>query len=732
MAVGSHKDAFLAHQKVKKLYTDKADNSLPKLAAEILLEFVKSQRQIVSSNIAENIVIKDIEKYDREKVKEALAAVDGLCGKCNENHDNNCFVNQARRVLIAMFSGVDVKEKFNGVQSLDELLKIAEELKKESEKTGNIAETQGAEPLIKHAGANIENLEATFDTIKEIVGKLKQDYHELKEKDVFRATLIDEVVNTIKMVAAGNFSNPMPIHEDEQLGKISSAFNMMLETVDHTFKNLDAEVAKRSSELKMLMGNVKIGIFSINREFRVNREYSKECLKIFECSEIGGMNFFDLVHVYGSAHDFKENIKKFFDLYFLNSGIDSESLNALNPIAEYKWNEKYLQFTMFPVFSLTSGNGVENILIQVEDVTSNKMLQLEISQKDMEARQIRKMVLDRDAFFDFMAETSKMINSIKRFENERIGMEAVSEIYRVAHTIKGGAGCFELSAVVDLMTKFEDDLDKIIKSAKLGPNETEKVKSGIALAEKVFAETRNYSSRIFGRRSFDAGAVEFRYKKSELDKMVGEVRANCNDQTALKKSLSQFYCIPARRVFAKSFAMVAPLAQKLEKAVVLNLEGEETGLTYLFSDKLSEVMLHLLRNSIDHGIESPEERLSTGKPEEGVISVKISKDQQRFKLEVSDDGRGLDAEKIAASALDKRIITGEQAASLTEAEKLNLIFMPGFSTRSDVTTTSGRGIGMDIVKNAVEEGLGGKLIVKTRKGSGTSFLIEFPDAGISQ
>ncbi len=730
MAVGSHKDAFLAHQKVKKLYNDKADNSLPKVAAEILLEFVKSQRQIVSSNVAEKIEIKDIEKYDREKVKEALTAVDGLCGKCNENHDNNCFVNQARRVLIAMFTGVDVRERFNGVQSLDELLKIAEELKSESEKAVGAVETQDSGAAIKDAVNNIENLEATFDTIKNIVGKLKQDYHELKEKDVFRAALIDEVVATIKTVADGNFSNPMPIHEDEQLGKIASAFNMMLETVDHTFKNLDSEVAKRSSELKMLMGSVKVGILSINREFRVNREYSKECLKIFECAEIGGMNFFDLIHVFDSAIDFKENIKKFFGLYFLNSGMDIESLNSLNPIAEYKWNEKYLRFTMFPVFSLADAGLVENILIQAEDVTSNKMLQLEISQKDMEARQIRKMVLDRDAFLDFMSETSKMINSIRRFLNGPIDMEAVSETYRVAHTIKGGAGCFELSAVVDLMTKFEEDLGKIIKNAKITPDETEMVKSGIVSAEKAFNETLDYSSKIFGRRTLDANAVEFRYKKSELDKIVGEVKANSNDARAFNKSLSQFYCIPARRVFAKSFAMVAPLAQKLEKAVVLNLEGEETGIPYMLSDKLSEAMLHLLRNSIDHGIESPEERLSVNKPMEGAISVKISKDQAGFKLEVSDDGRGLDAETIAASALKKNIITNEQAVSLTETEKLDLIFKPGFSTRSGVTTTSGRGIGMDIVKNAVEEGLGGKIQMRTQKGRGTTFLIEFAESGI--
>jgi len=230
MPVGSHKDAFMAHQKVKKIYSDNADNNLPKTAAQILLDFVKSQRQIISENIPETIELTDIEKYDKEKVREALISVENLCGKCNENHDNNCFVNQARRVLIAMLSGVDIKEKFNGAQSLDELLKIAEDMQIENSKKKNEEaakaphvgeETDSAMCVINDR--IYENIENEINELSNKIINLKKDYVELKEKDVFRAALIDEVVATIKSVSNGNFQNPMPVHEDEQLGKIAVA-----------------------------------------------------------------------------------------------------------------------------------------------------------------------------------------------------------------------------------------------------------------------------------------------------------------------------------------------------------------------------------------------------------------------------------------------------------------------------------------------------------------------------
>ncbi len=729
MPVGSHKDAFLAHQKVKKTFNDQANNDLPKSAAQILLDFVKNQRQIVSENVPESIEISDIEKYDRQKVEEALHSVENLCGKCNESHDNNCFVNQARRVLIAMLTGVDVKEKFDGAQSLEELLKIAEDMKTQKEaeeKNRQSAASDGAsaggEKAGAPAGAGYENIDKDFEKLGEGLAKLKKDYFELKEKDIFRATLIDEVVDTIKSVAGGDFKSPMPVHEDDQLGKIAAAFNTMLDTINRMFINLDSEVAKRSSELKTLMGNIKIGVFTMNRDLRINREYSKECLKIFECEEIGGMNFLDLIQVYDRQAEKKEEIKRFIGLYFAGLALDDDSMNTLNPLVEHKLKEKYLQFSFYPI--KTGEGAVENMLVQCLDLTANKLLQMEIDAKDAEGRQIRKMVLNREAFNDFISETVKMVRDASKIAGNNIDSEALAELYRIAHTIKGGAGCFDLGELINHTSGFEDALGRAIKSGAAGEEERASIAAGVKTMSALVDKTIAYSEKIFGKSSAAGDEFEFSFKKSHLDELIKKIKDAAAAGANIGSAAESFYELPAGRVFAKSIAMVAPLAQRLSKEIRLEVTGSETLIPFSMCSKLSEVMLHLVRNAIDHAIEPPEEREEAGKPFEGTIKINVKRNGGLIEITAADDGRGLDPVKISESALKKGIVSETELAAMDDAQKTALIFRPGFSTKSDVTNVSGRGVGMDIVKNAIEKDLKASLKVDSVPGRGTSFTIK--------
>ncbi len=730
MPVGSHKDAFLAHQKVKKTFVDNTGNDLPKTAAQILLDFVKNQRQIVSQQVPETIEITDIDKYDRSKVEEALHSVENLCGKCNESHDNNCFVNQARRVLIAMLTGVDVKEKFNGAQSLNELLKIAEEMKAEQQAAAaNRAAletptpaTVSTEPEAESIKADYNDIDKQLETLSSKVACLKKDYFELKEKDIFRATLIDEVVDTINAVSSGDFKNPMPVHEDEQLGKIAAAFNTMLETINRMFKNLDSEVTKRSAELKMLMGNIKIGVLTINKEFRINREYSKECLKIFDCGEIGGMNFFDLIEVFDKQSEKKDEIKKFISLYFNALSLDDESMNMLNPLSEHKIKNKYLQISFYPV-KTGENSSPESLLVQCVDLTANKLLKMEVDAKDAEGRQIRKMVLNREAFNDFISETVKMTGDALQISKSPLTHESLAELYRIAHTIKGGAGCFDLNELVAHVSNLEDRLGLIIKEKKLTADESLKLSADIANMNELVNKAIVYSGKIFGKSASASKEFEFTFEKNRLDSLIESFKTAAAGGGDINEAAGNFYMLPAGRIFAKSFAMVAPLAQRLAKEVRLEVIGGEIMLPYALNAKLSEVMLHLLRNSVDHAIETPEERSEMQKPFEGLIKVTITKDENAVNIEISDDGRGMDAAKISRAALSKGIISENELSSMSDEQKIALIFRPGFSTKDEVSTVSGRGVGMDIVKNAVENILNGSLTLKSTPGSGSVFNI---------
>ncbi|VAX35214.1 Signal transduction histidine kinase CheA [hydrothermal vent metagenome] len=157
----------------------------------------------------------------------------------------------------------------------------------------------------------------------------------------------------------------------------------------------------------------------------------------------------------------------------------------------------------------------------------------------------------------------------------------------------------------------------------------------------------------------------------------------------------------------------------------LVIEGAETELDKTVVDSLGDPLTHMIRNACDHGIELPQEREKIGKPEKGTVFLKASYQGNNICIKIEDDGKGLDSEGLAQNALKKGLITEDQKDQLTEREKLNLLFLPGFSTAAKVTGLSGRGVGMDVVKNMITA-VNGVVDIETELGKGTSFVLKIP------
>jgi chemotaxis protein histidine kinase CheA len=183
--------------------------------------------------------------------------------------------------------------------------------------------------------------------------------------------------------------------------------------------------------------------------------------------------------------------------------------------------------------------------------------------------------------------------------------------------------------------------------------------------------------------------------------------------------------VPIALVFNRLPRLVRDLAHGLDRQVHLEISGEEVRIDKGMVDVLSEPMLHLVRNALDHGIESAADRIAAGKPAQARLRVVARQQGNTLLVEVSDDGRGLDHERIRASAISKGLLTAEAAAALTARELHNLIFLPGFSTAAQVTEVSGRGVGMDAVKTRVLK-LGGQVEISTEAGQGTVFTLRLP------
>ncbi len=178
-------------------------------------------------------------------------------------------------------------------------------------------------------------------------------------------------------------------------------------------------------------------------------------------------------------------------------------------------------------------------------------------------------------------------------------------------------------------------------------------------------------------------------------------------------------------VFNKFPRVVRDLARKLGKEIDLDLEGTEVEMDKTIIEAISDPLTHLVRNSVDHGIEIPETRMASGKDTKGHVRLKAYHEAGQVNIEIVDDGKGLDGKKLADSALSKGLITEEQAATMSDEEKVSLIFLPGFSTAEKVTDVSGRGVGMDVVKTNLDK-LGGVVDIQSEMEVGTSIRIKLP------
>ena len=195
--------------------------------------------------------------------------------------------------------------------------------------------------------------------------------------------------------------------------------------------------------------------------------------------------------------------------------------------------------------------------------------------------------------------------------------------------------------------------------------------------------------------------------------------------TNLHESVMKVRMMPIETVTQKFPKMVRDLSKKLDKQMKLVITGEETELDRTVIDEIGDPLMHLLRNSADHGLESSDVRISRGKDPVGNIELNAYQDGNNVVIEVKDDGNGIDVEKIRDKAIEKGSITPAQAEVMTDKEIIDLLFQPSFSTAKEVTDVSGRGVGLDVVKTKIES-LGGDIEVKTVLGEGSTFIIRLP------
>lgn len=362
-----------------------------------------------------------------------------------------------------------------------------------------------------------------------------------------------------------------------------------------------------------------------------------------------------------------------------------------------------------------------------------------------------------------------------KMENESSREESVQAVYRILHTLKGTAASVGLTYLAMFCHSFETRLapiregDEVIhsnlissflaaqkhlknfflelKNGKLSevvPFEDFMSGEGSVVEEASTAITSDKDQKINVSVEVLNGFVEglanltimrnlilnkvesseyiVPNEKGYLVKFLNEVQKVQNDMKLRAEGLLK---IPFNKLNSSLNRNIRDLSQKLKKNVQFKVIGGETLFDYNSLQALSESLVHLIRNCMDHGIESEEIRVKNGKPKNGTIVIEITENSEKVTISIKDDGGGIPPEKIVKKALEKKLLTTEQVERMSESEIFSILFLPGFSTAENVSEVSGRGVGLDSVKKSVEV-IEGKISIKSKINIGTEFMISIP------
>ena len=502
-----------------------------------------------------------------------------------------------------------------------------------------------------------------------------------------------------------------------QLAGIAMAFLLFLGIVFGALRSLlehDKELDIAHQEMSEIMASVNEGLFLVDKNLNIGGQYSRRLEEIIDQKDVGNRNLLDVLSKIVPQEDL-DITQTFIDQLYSDWVVEDliADLNPLNRISYQVEDTGAQRFVDFKFFRVWVDGQIERILVSATDTTESVMLQASLdAQKEQEGRELEMLniILNTNptvlnSFIKGSMERLNEINQVlKTPETKREELRSKAQyIARLVHSIKGEASSLKLNRMVDICENFEDALN-IMKSS---PNLTgQDFLSLVVMLEdlyRLFDVLNTYNGRIGGTANV------------QMTSMQPE---NSPEQESRHQAAAQ-------TDYFKQF--VADIAKRTHKQAQLVVSGFESNpLSDAQWARLKDITIQLLRNSVVHGIETPEIRRQRNKPEMGTLNLTLSQQADGTLLLVAeDDGNGINFEAIRNKAVALGITTAEQAAEFDQRQLLNLMFSNGFSTASEETEDAGRGVGMDIIKATIQN-MGGRIGVSTAAEGYTRFSLSFP------
>lgn len=521
-----------------------------------------------------------------------------------------------------------------------------------------------------------------------------------------------------EIATSQDFTRRLPVQRMDEVGHSIVAFNGMVEKIEQA----SAQVRQKTADMQAMLQNIPQGILTIVEGNKVHPEYSAFLETVFDTTDIAGRDVMELV--------------------FANTNLGADILSQIEAIGgacigedvmNFEFNEhlmvgeiektmadgsvKILDLSWSPITD--EADMVIRLMLCVRDVTELRQLAAEANEQKRELEMIGEILAVAPAKF------AEFISSARRFldENEQIVHQnpqatafAIAKLFRNMHTIKGNGRTYGLLHLANVVHHTEQHYDDLRHPASGAVWNQEELLLQLAQVREVIDRYARINDVTLGRGNHAGGdqvaagyerhvlTIDRKHIQDSLVRLENVNTANLHELVAVRndvrRTLRLLGTVAIEDVLAPVIESLPALASDLGKSAPLVLIDDNGYVVHSFaSPMLQNVFMHLIRNAMDHGLESTEERLAKGKPEAGTIRLEMGVMDDMFQMALSDDGRGLALHKVRQIGIEKSLISIDQA--LTDAEIARLILQPGFSTRSEVTEVSGRGVGMDAVLDFV-------------------------------
>jgi two-component system chemotaxis sensor kinase CheA len=495
----------------------------------------------------------------------------------------------------------------------------------------------------------------------------------------------------------------------EELKSARNQLELYSKNLEKMVEERTTQIREMNSQLNALINSLDEGFLIFDKQGLCKAIYTKSCETLLECTP-AGKEIWDVLQL---RLDEVDAFKKWLQTLF-SEMLPFEDLSPLGPDRYAHSGGREISLEYFPIRS--EDGTIQDIVMVASDITELLTAQREAEMEKQYAKFVLHLMRNRRELSRFVLDLNGLIVSLKAMvQQDRIDIES---LFRVLHTIKGGAASFAVHHLATCSHQAEDILDDYKRNPST--EGLDKIRNQAKLIEKSAEQFHQEIKSIIGSALSDEKVIELTYTKAlQLLKEINQLKSVSEAQAYLIEAVLYE---PIKNVFTSLDEQMQSLADELGKEIhkvdILNGDVRVDSETYR---GVLNSLVHAFRNSMDHGIESPEERKALGKDPKGKMRLEFQLTGKEFIIKLTDDGRGIDPKKIRA----KLESLGRSTAGMSDIEVIQQVFEPSFTTKETVSQLSGRGVGMDAIKAEVVA-LGGKVSIASSLGYGTQLTCRIP------